>query len=52
VITSKLSSSFPEGLLIGEIISIDDHLSKPTVEALVQPSVAFSQLEEILVIVK
>ncbi len=50
VITSKLSSSFPEGLLIGEIISINDKLNKPTVEALVQPSVAFSQLEEVLVI--
>jgi len=50
VITSKLSSSFPEGLLIGEIISIDDKLSKPTVESLVRPSVAFSQIEEVLVI--
>jgi len=50
VITSKLSSSFPEGLLIGEIISIDNDLNKPTVESLVQPSVAFSQIEEVLVI--
>jgi len=50
VITSKLSSSFPEGLLIGEIISIDDRLNKPTVESLVRPSVAFSQIEEVLVI--
>ena len=50
VITSKLSSSFPEGLLIGEIISINNHPSKPSVEALVKPSVTFSQIEEILVI--
>lgn len=50
VITSKLSSSFPEGLLIGEIISIDDQLNKTTVESLIQPSVAFSQIEEVLVI--
>ena len=50
VITSKLSSSFPEGLLIGEIISVEDQLNKPTVESLVRPSVAFSQLEEVLVI--
>jgi len=50
VITSKLSSSFPEGLLIGEIISIDDRLNKPTAETLVQPFVAFSQIEEVLVI--
>ena len=50
VITSKLSSSFPEGLLIGEIISINNHPSKPAVEALIKPSVTFSQIEEILVI--
>jgi len=50
VITSKLSSSFPEGLLIGEIISIDDRLNKPTVETLIEPFVAFSQIEEVLVI--
>jgi len=50
VITSKLSSSFPEGLLVGEVIAIDDNPKKPTVECLVQPSVAFSQIEEVLVI--
>ena len=50
VITSTLSSSFPEGLLIGEIILIDDQGQKPTVECLVRPSVAFSQLEEVLII--
>jgi rod shape-determining protein MreC len=50
VITSKLSSSFPEGLLIGEIISIKVDHQRPTVECLVQPSVAFSQIEEVLVI--
>ena len=52
VITSKLSSSFPEGLLIGEIISIDADDKRPTVEYLVQPAVAFSQIEEVLVILK
>ncbi len=52
VITSKLSSSFPEGLLIGEIIKIYDDAKMPTVECLVRPSVAFSQLEEVLVIMK
>jgi len=50
VITSKLSSSFPEGLMIGDIISVDDDINKPTVECVVRPSVAFSQLEEVLVI--
>ena len=50
VITSKLSSSFPEGLLIGEIISVKADHQRHTVECLVQPSVAFSQIEEVLVI--
>jgi len=50
VITSKLSSSFPEGLLIGEVTMVDDNPKKPTVECLIQPSVAFSQIEEVLVI--
>ena len=52
VITSKLSSSFPEGLLIGEIVKIYSGKKNPTVECLVRPSVAFSQLEEVLVIIK
>ena len=50
VITSKLSSSFPEGLLIGEIIRIDKDPRKPSVEGVVQPSVSFSQIEEVLII--
>jgi len=50
VITSKLSSSFPEGLLIGEIIEIDNNIQKPGVECIIQPSVSFSQIEEVLVV--
>ena len=50
VITSKLSSSFPEGLLIGEVIAINNGSKNPTVEYLIEPSVAFSQIEEVLVI--
>lgn len=52
VITSKLSSSFPEGLLVGEIIAINNGSRNPTVEYLVKPSVSFSQIEEVLVILK
>ena len=52
VITSKLSSSFPEGLLIGEVIAVNDNSKKPTVECLIEPSVGFSQIEEVLVILK
>jgi len=50
VITSKLSSSFPEGLLIGEVVSVNDSSKNPTVECLIHPSVGFSQIEEVLVI--
>jgi rod shape-determining protein MreC len=50
VITSKLSTSFPEGLLIGEITAIKQSPKSPSIEYLLQPAVAFSQLEEVLVI--
>ena len=52
VITSKLSSSFPEGLLIGEVVSIEKYQETSTsaVECLVRPAVRFSQIEEVLVI--
>ena len=52
IITSKLSASFPEGLLIGEVIAIDNGEDNPTVESLVRPAVNISQLEEVLVIIK
>jgi len=51
IITSKLSSSFPEGLFIGEIIQIVDNPRNQSIEAIVQPSVNLSQIEEVLVII-
>jgi rod shape-determining protein MreC len=51
VITSKLSSSFPEGLLIGEVMSIKDTQDNAAMECFIQPSVTFSQIEEVLVLV-
>jgi len=51
VITSKLSSSFPEGLIIGTIIKIEENPKTDSIECLVSPSVELSQLEEVLVIV-
>lgn len=50
VITSKLSSSFPEGLLIGEVIQINEDPKRSFFECIIQPAVSFSQLEEVLVI--
>ncbi len=50
VVTSELSTFFPEGLLIGEILQIVEDSHKPTIECIIKPSVVLSQLEEILVI--
>lgn len=50
VITSNLSTSFPEGLLIGHILSVEQEPGRPSIACLVQPSVSFSQIEEVLVI--
>jgi len=51
VMTSRLSSAFPEGLLIGEVISINTTNSE-TLDCLIKPAVTLSQLEEVLVIRK
>ena len=52
VITSKLSGSFPEGLLIGEIVHIEEHPTEPSSEYIVEPVISPSEIEEVLVIVK
>ena len=51
VITSKMSLSFPEGLLVGEVIQIEDNLHSPN-RYIVKPAVTLSQLEEVLVIIQ
>ncbi len=50
VITSKLSSLFPEGLMIGEIVRIEQNKQNLTQEGVLAPSVSLSQIEEVLVI--
>lgn len=50
VTTSQLSASFPEGLLIGEVISVYESAETSSVECLIRPAVIFSQVEEVLVI--
>jgi len=52
VVTSKLSSSFPESLPIGEIIRIEEDPGRGSVECIIQPTVSISQVEEVLVILK
>ena len=52
VITSKLSTSFPESLLIGEIDNIVVDEKSGTREYWIRPAVSLSQLEEVLVIMR
>ena len=50
IVTSKLSSSFPESLLVGKVIHVIGNSRGSGIECLVEPAVAVSQLEEVLVI--
>ncbi|MCK5214875.1 MAG: rod shape-determining protein MreC [Candidatus Omnitrophica bacterium] len=52
IITSKLSSTFPEGLLIGEVISVYSAKDNPSASFIVKPTVSLSQIEEVLIIQK
>ncbi len=50
VITSKLSSAFPEGILIGLVEDVQASENSHTVECLVDPVVDLSEIEEVIVI--
>lgn len=50
ILTSKISSFFPPGLMIGTVVSIEENFASPTLECLVRPAVALSQIEEVLVV--
>lgn len=52
VVTSKISSSFPENLLIGRVVKVQKNPNNPSLECMIQPAVNLSQLEEVLVIIK
>lgn len=52
IITSKLSTSFPEGLLIGEVVEAHTDDNSLTLHCLISPATALSQLEEVLVVQK
>jgi len=52
IITSKLSSSFPESLIVGEVVEVRENSRGPSVECTIKPAVSFSQIEEVLVILK
>jgi len=50
VISSKLSSSFPEGLLLGEVVSVDAAVGSPFPSCLIKPAASLSQIEEVMVV--
>jgi len=50
VLTSDISSSFPGGFLIGEVLRIEENLEGPTMECVVLPAASLSQVEEVLII--
>jgi rod shape-determining protein MreC len=52
LVTSKLSTAFPEGILIGKITDVQASVNSHTVECLVDPAVDLSELEEVIVIKK
>jgi len=50
IVTSGISSKFPEGLLIGEVVAVRVPQPGLVKEAIVKPSVDFEHLEEVMVI--
>jgi len=52
LVTSRLSTAFPEGILIGQITDVQASANAHTVECLVDPAVDLSELEEVIVIKK
>jgi len=52
ILTSQLSSSFPPGLLIGEVVEVYESSKDASLEGIIAPAVSLSQIEEVLVIIK
>ncbi|MDE1920968.1 MAG: rod shape-determining protein MreC [Candidatus Omnitrophica bacterium] len=52
LVTSGLSTAFPEGILIGRITNVSASANVHSVDCLVTPAVDLSQLEEVIIIKK
>ncbi len=50
IISSKLSSSFPHGLVLGVVVAVENSLGSPFPTCLIKPAAPLSQLEEVIVI--
>lgn len=51
IISSKMSSSFPEGLILGEVIAVRQSPGDLAPSCIIKPASALSQLEEVLVVI-
>ncbi len=52
IVTSKLSSSFPDGILIGTVSSVQSRTDTIGTECLVKPATVPSRAEEVLILLK
>ena len=52
VITSALSTAFPEGILIGEVVEVKASATSRSVDCLVNPAVDLAQIDDVIVIKK
>lgn len=52
IVASKLSSSFPYGLLIGTVTEVESSPGSPFPTCLIKPAAPLSQIEEVIVIVR
>lgn len=50
VISSKLSSSFPQGLVLGTVVAVENSTGSIFPTCLIKPAAAVSQIEEVIVI--
>jgi rod shape-determining protein MreC len=50
VITSGLGGVYPKGIMIGRVVGVEGRSGALFQEAIVEPSVDFSRLEEVLVV--
>lgn len=52
VISSKLSSTFPPGLILGTIVAVESPPGSPFPTCLIEPAVSLSKVEEVVVILR
>lgn len=52
VVTSALSTAFPEGLLIGEVVEVRASATSRSVDCLVSPAVDLAQIDDVMIIKK